>query len=89
MARLGIEPSGGEDPASESIVWSDWRSVPTKWTRAEVAAEIPEPRPESGSRPADADQVITCFIECRALGNMGTSKPIFLVDSVELHHPIR
>jgi hypothetical protein len=32
-ARIGIDPTGGTDPGSSSIVWSSWSNSPNRWSQ--------------------------------------------------------
>lgn len=53
--RLGIDPSGGIDPASLSVVWSPWQSSQGAWKRVSVSATA-------------LDKWITVFVQHRQPG---------------------
>jgi hypothetical protein len=79
MARLGIDPAGGEDPKAMSVAWTDWGVVPKDWTAAGVETKIPAKEDEEAG-----DRLVTCFIECRTPGDTGANKPVFVVDDVRI-----
>jgi hypothetical protein len=68
-ARLGIDPTGGNDAGAERIVWTDWNRVGRAWEQVAVSA-----------RPAGT--LARVYIQCRSRGSLGKGTSAFLVDDV-------
>lgn len=70
-ARIGIDPTGGDDPESSGIQWGEWQKLTPAWTAASHAA-------------TGEHSVVTLFVECRSKGDLGEGTVTFMLDDVKV-----
>ncbi len=62
--RLGVDPAGGTDPASASVVWTPYRESPSGWERLSLTVTATRPRITvflQHRQPGDTIWAVNCF----------------------------
>jgi hypothetical protein len=70
VRRVGIDPTGGKDPKSPSVIWSSLSETLDSWEKLEVVATA-------------KSQVVTVFVHARSV-EKGNKQHYFYVDDAEL-----
>jgi hypothetical protein len=71
-ARAGIDPTGGTDPDSSKVQWTEWKNLKRSWEDRSVTAT-----------PGD-NKLVRLFIQCRSKGTLKGGTAVFMLKDVKV-----